>query len=431
MGFPIGRTGRSRAHGSIIMIRRRRAGCLPVVAGLVFLMAAGPALSQEEPLELGDVVRGWRVFHQKRCTYCHAVWGQGGQIGPDLGRSYGGHLSANQLAGGMWNHVPRMLALIRQHRLPEVTLTRSEMADIFSLLYFVRYLDEPGDPREGRRVLDQKRCADCHEEELEAGEEEIGPRLTQWSSYVNPIVWAQMMWEHSAGMEKAMKDANIEWPELDDDDLANIIAFIRSVGTSGNKVYLRPGSSVAGQRLFTERKCADCHTGGSHGAGKGPDLARIELPRSLSALASRMWNHLPAMRKVMSEQNVDANSLTAQDMADIIAYLFARQYEGEPGNVARGKEVFEQKRCADCHLLTAPETGAAEMSSPVAMGHAIWQHGAKMADDMAQAGIPWPTFEGTQMADLIAYIKSVGQVSLRPKALPNVKTGAQEGGESP
>ena len=319
---------------------------------------------------------------------------------------------ANELAGGMWNHVPRMLSLMRQYRLPTITLTREEMADIFSLLYFVRYLDEPGDPRKGRRVLEQRGCVDCHEEELEQGEDGIGPRLTRWSGFVNPIVWAQMMWEHSAGMEKAMKQRGMEWPELGDDDLLNIIAYVRSASASGAKTYLKPGSPARGQGLFAERKCTECHVSGGGPKEKGPDLSRIELSRSLSALAGRMWNHLPQMRQAAAEQKLDAVSLTAQDMADIIAYLFAKQYEGEPGDPARGRDVFSDKRCVDCHLLAAADEGD-ERSSAVGMGHAIWQHGARMADEMAQAAIPWPTFEGTEMADLIVYIKSIGKLIVK------------------
>ncbi len=381
---------------------------LVIALGLVLVPGARPLIADEPPVEVGDVIRGWRVLHEKRCVRCHAVWGQGSQIGPDLGRTYGGRLTASELAGRMWNHVPRMVALMRQYRLPEVTLTRAEMADMFSFLYFVRYLDEPGDPREGRHILERKRCLECHDE---SGDGDVGSPLTRWAGFVNPIVWAQMMWAHSPGMEQAMRAAEIEWPVLGDDDLANIIAYVRSAGTSGKKLYLRPGSSARGQELFVERSCVICHSPGSASGLKGPDLARIELPRSLSGLAGRMWNHLPAMRKVMAEQNVELAPLTAQEMADIIAFVFAKQYEGEPGDAARGRRVFEQKRCADCHDLAqilAAGGGAAGRVSAVGMGHAIWQHGAAMADRMADAGIPWPTFENTEMADLIAHIQSAG-----------------------
>jgi cytochrome c2 len=377
------------------------------------------------------VIRGWRVLHEKRCVQCHAVWGQGGQIGPDLGRSGGGHLGASDLAGSMWNHVPRMVALMRQYQLPEITPSRTEMADLFSFLYFARYLDEPGDPQAGRRVLEQKRCIECHEQDLERSAEGVGPRLTSWSGFVNPITWAQMMWEHSAAMEEALKKAGIERPELQDDDLANIIAYVRSIGASTTrKQYLRPGSPARGETLFTERKCASCHSAVGAAGPKAPDLSRIDLPPSLSALASRMWNHLPSMRKAMAEQKVEAASLTAQEMADIIAFVFASQYAGEPGDAARGARVFARKRCNECHTLSQPGPGAASAKSPSAadMAHLIWQHGAGMADQMTKAGIAWPTFERGEMADLIAHIKAVGSIAVERRSAPaGTPPGASKG----
>jgi len=390
---------------------RRVLAALLAVGSLVSL--SGQTVQAQEEVELGDVIRGWQIFHEKHCVRCHAVWGEGGQVGPDLGRVHGKHLSAVELASGMWNHVPRMLALVRQYHLPEITLTRDEMGDMFAFLYFVRYLDEPGDPQRGVRVLEEKKCATCHALEHSGGE--IGPDLTRWAGYVNPIVWAQMMWEHSTGMESAMQAANIERPQLDDRDLINIIAFVRSVGAAAQKTYLRPGSPARGRQLFAERGCGRCHLPDENGQRKGPDLSRVALPTSMAALASRMWNHLPAMRKVMAEQNIKVQALTAQDMADIIAYIFALQYEGVPGDPERGKRVFQQKRCAECHTLSATEPASPEVASAAGLGHAVWKHGAVMAEMMARAGIPWPTFEGSEMADLIAYIRSVGKlVTVKP-----------------
>lgn len=237
------------------------------------------------------------------------------------------------------------------------------------------------------------------------------------------------MWEHGAGMAAAMKARGIEWPELGEDDLANIIAFVRSVGPTSEKRYLRPGSATAGQRLFLERKCATCHAPAGQAQPQGPDLARIELPRSLSGLASRMWNHQPVMRKLMAEQNVQATPLTAQEMADIIAFVFAQQYALERGDPQRGKLVFERKRCVECHSFAPPAataTGPASHASAVDMARAVWEHGAVMVDRMAAAGIPWPIFEGTEMADLVAYIESLGSLTVVAPGTPPSGSGGAE-----
>jgi mono/diheme cytochrome c family protein len=232
-------------------------------------------------------------------------------------------------------------------------------------------------------------------------------------------------------METEMEKRNIEWPELEDDDLANIIAFVRSVGKSAKKMYLQPGSPSRGKSLFTERACAACHSPDSDDKLKAPDLSRIELPHSLSALGSRMWNHSPKMRAVMAEHDIKTPPLTPQEMADIIAFVFAMQYEGDPGDQARGQRFFEQRRCVHCHTLAALPTGgqaSAGQASPVGMGEAIWGHGARMVEQMSLAGIPWPTFKGTDMADLISYLESAGEITIKPQFAGVAKpAGAGEG----
>jgi cytochrome c2 len=424
-------------HSGRLIVKRLRQGhsaCwvgLALIAPLPLLAWAGddrPAPASTAGL--GDVVRGWRIFHEKRCVDCHAVWGQGAQIGPDLGRASRGHFSSNELAAQMWNHVPRMVALLRQYRLSEVTLTRAEMADMFSFLYFARQLDQPGDPREGSRLLVERRCAECHS--LERQGDQVGPDLTRWAGNVNPIVWAQLMWGHGTGMAQAMKARGIEWPKLEDDDLANIITYVRSIGPTTAKTYLRPGSSANGQHLFKERQCAVCHSPDSDPKHRGPDLVHVELPRSLSGVASRMWNHLPAMSKLMAERNVQVAPITAQEMADIIAFIFAQQYQREEGEPSRGLAVFQQKRCTECHTL-APREDSPELVprvSAVDMADAVWKHGASMVDQMASAGIPWPLFEGTEMADLVAYIGSVGKMTVHLPALKEPVGAARKEGPS-
>jgi mono/diheme cytochrome c family protein len=59
----------------------------------------------EYPLP-GDVREGWRVFIQKKCGECHAIWGEGGKGGPDLGTLPQAYVNQAQLAALMWNHGP-------------------------------------------------------------------------------------------------------------------------------------------------------------------------------------------------------------------------------------------------------------------------------------------------------------------------------------
>ena len=55
-----------------------------------------------------DPVRGWQLFKTKSCIECHAVQGQGGHIGPDLGVGREAPMTMVEFAGAMWNHSPQM-----------------------------------------------------------------------------------------------------------------------------------------------------------------------------------------------------------------------------------------------------------------------------------------------------------------------------------
>jgi len=48
-----------------------------------------------------------------------------------------------------------------------------------------------------------------------------------------------------------------------------------------------------------------------------------------------------------------------------------------------------------------------EVSSPVGLVTAIWNHAPKMEKAFAKEGIHWPNFIGSEMADLVAYLQAV------------------------
>ena len=209
-----------------------------------------------------------------------------------------------------------------------------------------------------------------------------------------------------------MRRSGMQWPKLEGADLVHIVAYVRSAGITGAKTYLRPGSIDRGRRLFVQKKCNSCHP------GDGPDLAKIDLPTSVGALASRMWNHSPAMTRVMREQDVARQPVNPQALADILAYLLALGNVDLGGDAASGKRVFAKKGCAECHAseemveLSSPslrQLGAD--AAPVSMAAAMWNHGETMLERMTEAGISWPVFHDDEMVDLLAYLRAVASAS--------------------
>jgi len=371
-------------------------------AGCAGVLSAQTASSASAPS--AGVTRGWRTFHTKRCVECHAIWGQGGRVGPDLGRSASTQQSGGQLAGVMWNHIPKMLGRMEQTGRPPTTLTRDEMGDLFALLFFARQLDDTGSAPRGKGVLRSKGCTECHS--IGSAEEGVGPDLAKWGRYANPIAWAQMMWEHAPMMEEAMKRSDIVWPKLQGADIVDMLAYIRSVGGQGEREYLQPGSNQRGRVLFAEKGCGGCHP------GTGPDLATRVLPRTAGGLAVRMWNHSPTMASSMRKKALARESVSGQELADILAYVLELSRADVPGDPHAGGLIFEQKGCAQCHEAETaggvgpPVTELKRDAGPVDMAAAKWNHGGAMLELMTESGVSWPVFYDHEMVDLLAFLKN-------------------------
>src|SRR5437868_13214533 len=64
----------------------------------------------------------WQVF-QMKCIQCHAVRGNGGHAGPELGPDHDLPHTSVQLATVLWNHAP---AMIQSARDASMSAPRSE-----------------------------------------------------------------------------------------------------------------------------------------------------------------------------------------------------------------------------------------------------------------------------------------------------------------
>ena len=84
------------------------------------------------------------------------------------------------------------------------------------------------------------------------------------------------------------------------------------------------------------------------------------------------------------------------------------------GDPANGAQLWEDKGCADCHSVNgqggtdAPPLDYMKQHVSVKevanMAGVIWNHLPAMLPHFEEEGIPVPTFEGDEMADLIAFL---------------------------
>lgn len=172
---------------------------------------------------------------------------------------------------------------------------------------------------------------------------------------------------------------------------------------------------VEGKQVFEAKGCGRCHTvrEGGAAAAVGPDLARSGSWGDVMQFAGSLWNHTPVMVAKMREQGMEHPTVSPDEMKRLAGYLFAVRFFGEPGNVTRGHELFEQRSCSHCHQFggrggtVGPRLDELKDSvSSAFMAQALWNHGPEMAVKMAEQKVERPRLEGNEVADIVAYISS-------------------------
>jgi cytochrome c len=195
-----------------------------------------------------------------------------------------------------------MLRKMAAKKIPPQKMDKAEMADLFAFLYFTRYMDEPGNPQIGKMLLETKHCSKCHPVLKEGTKGDLSP----WGMYINPILWAQMMWNHVPQMEREMKKKGLPLVEFKGNEMADIIADTRSLSSKIEKVNLSPGNLQSGKKLFTQKGCIQCHSP----QGELDLSKKKDFPRTLAQLTGMMWNHSFKMLKGMKRSSRNFRSST-------------------------------------------------------------------------------------------------------------------------
>jgi mono/diheme cytochrome c family protein len=394
-------------------MKRRFTFLAAVGLALASVWFSGNASAQLKVLP-GSAARGEQLLVEKGCANCHSLDGRGGNGAPDLTRTPPHASAPGLLASAMWNHAPIMGE-------QKAELTSAEAADLFAYMYSALYFAPAGDVTRGKGVFQKKHCADCHSETPVASAP--GRPISAWTAVKDPIAWAGHMWNHSSDMSAAMRSKGFVPPKLSSQDVADLMIYLRSLPA------LRSRSATFGMgepeqgRLVFERSCESCHSFGA-GIGKRIDLLQRGAPQTVTGYIAAMWNHAELMR-AMSGANASPTGRSRQEtigrqfpkldpegMSNLVAFLFSESYFFERGNAARGRGVFESKSCARCHEEHRKETGApdlsqsAELYSPITLTSAVWRHTPAMFATARRAGLSWPRFQGSEMADVIAYLNS-------------------------
>jgi len=393
------RTSRRTWLRSACGSRDRRALTRTILA-IATLTLAAAACAQDR---LGDAMRGARLFEQHRCVVCHPINGLGGSGAPDMARRPSREFTPSALAASLWNHGPAMWRAMAARNLPVPKLEPAEVADLFAYFYALRYFDPPGDAARGKDVFVSARCSSCH-----ASETGLGPPVSKWRATTDPVQWAQQMWNHTGGMTREAQRIGVPWPELSVQQMVDLMVYVQNLpGARLEPPSLRTGDPASGARLFELQGCARCHTVGEPTSdGRIDLLGRTRRFHTLTEFAVSMWNHAPKIRRRAERLRVDILPFNGEELSDVIAYLFEKGYFQELGSPARGARLYRSRQCAACHE-SGPGPALASFRgrfSSLTFTSATWKHGPQMLEQLEKRGLRWPSFTGTEMADLIAYL---------------------------
>lgn len=211
----------------------------------------------------------------------------------------------------------------------------------------------------------------------------------------------------------------------------NTIAFLIAAALPAAAAI--QGDSTRGAVLFEQQKCATCHPVSGEGGKGGPDLAKLPTKRfSPVTMVADLWNHAPAMWTAMAGAGIANPKLNAQQSADLFAYLYLARFGGGPGDAARGRKVFISKGCAQCHNITSASNSGApavmkweSLVDVIELSRQLWVHSPQMRQAAAAQKIKFQNISTPEMADMIAYLKSLPQTrSLQAKFAPaSAETG--------
>lgn len=255
------------------------------------------------PLLVGDARSGADLFATKGCASCHDA-----HRGSSLPASVAG---PGALVTTMWNHAPLMWQRMKERSQIPAAISPTEMADVFAYLYIAQTAGAQGDPERGEGLFASGGCASCH-----------APRdLAAKASAGTPVAWTSGLWSHPAPptarpSQKATAEAASGPPSLSRTQMSDVVAFLYGVR------YAEPGGAPkAGELLYTQRSCDQCHGAEAQGTSSGPPLRGRGRRFSSIALAATLWRHGPAMYRQFQELGAPWPTLTEGEVGDLIAFL--------------------------------------------------------------------------------------------------------------
>lgn len=186
-----------------------------------------------------------------------------------------------------------------------------------------------------------------------------------------------------------------------------------------------PGDAEQGAAAFKSLGCITCHSVGGEGGNSGPDLSRtVSRTFTPDDLATTLWNHAPAMWSAMSAKGIEVPKVTSDQAADLFAYFYAARFFERKGDAGRGRQLYVNKGCADCHNISSasgaggrPVINWESVADPIELARQMWNHAPGMRAALEKSKKKFPTLTPAEMNDITIYLQNLPQTrNLKPVA---------------
>lgn len=264
----------------------------------------------------GDPRTGERLFIDKRCVVCHQAGGVGGVLGPSLDR-FKEHASPMLVAAAMWNHGPQMAQAMRASGIERPRLEGTDVRDLVAYLNVASSATRigrlhlfPGDAELGRGAFVEKRCIECH------GGGVSGPNLARRRTRRDFSEFAALVWNKAPAMMVAMKRRDVDIAPLRADQMADLVAYLDSIG-----YFAYPGNAERGQKLATAKGCRVCHASFGPGASLPGEVSRPVRFGSPPVVVALAWNHAIIVERAAGRARAERRPLGTEEIADLMAFV--------------------------------------------------------------------------------------------------------------
>ncbi len=247
--------------------------------------------------------------------------------------------------------------------------------------------------RRGAELMEHFACDGCHEMRSEPRRGRIGPELTFTADRVSPI-WLLGWLKEPERLQARPRMGTFGFT---DEQAASVTAYLRTFeGKSGIRELDFPPEDATddeldaiyerGKRVFRMSRCLSCHAVEGKGGTIGPDLGKVGVKLSLSAVVARLeaparfhpGTQMPRYRLPDADRMALAYYLLEEtrdpDAEDWLDELEKRTGKARAmADAEVGRKLVQERGCLGCHRIATESA-----SKPV--GAALTRFGEKSVE---------------------------------------------------